>query len=175
MSATVARLASIPHGTTILAQGLASEADAPPTIPAINLNPFTVGNSGSTTTFPEQNLQTKTQFRSQNLTNVVQGMVDNPNSVLTSALQGQNITSTITLQVSTSDVPVQGGGTANTAFLAGGQAGPNAVASLVTATFWLETLAGNQGPTQLQYSQTVLLNFNGLSWPHVTVATLKKQ
>jgi len=27
----------------------------------------------------------------------------------------------------------------------------------------------------LQYTQTVLLNFNGLSWPHVSVATLEKQ
>ena len=27
---------------------------------------------------------------------------------------------------------------------------------------------------QLQYSQSVLLNFNGLSWPHVTVGTLVK-
>lgn len=26
--------------------------------------------------------------------------------------------------------------------------------------------------TQIQYSQTVMLNFNGLSWPHVAVATL---
>lgn len=26
--------------------------------------------------------------------------------------------------------------------------------------------------TQIQYSQLVLLNFNGLSWPHVSVATL---
>ena len=26
--------------------------------------------------------------------------------------------------------------------------------------------------TQIQYSQKVLLNFNGLSWPHVSVATL---
>ncbi|KAF2720424.1 hypothetical protein K431DRAFT_285720 [Polychaeton citri CBS 116435] len=26
--------------------------------------------------------------------------------------------------------------------------------------------------TQLQYTQTVLLNFNGLSWPHISVATL---
>ena len=26
--------------------------------------------------------------------------------------------------------------------------------------------------TQIQYSQVVLLNFNGLSWPHVSVATL---
>jgi hypothetical protein len=27
---------------------------------------------------------------------------------------------------------------------------------------------------QLQYTQTVLLNFLGLSWPHVTVANLTK-
>jgi hypothetical protein len=26
--------------------------------------------------------------------------------------------------------------------------------------------------TQIQYSQTVILNFNGLAWPHVSVATL---
>jgi len=26
--------------------------------------------------------------------------------------------------------------------------------------------------TQIQYSQEVVLNFNGLSWPHVSVATL---
>ena len=26
--------------------------------------------------------------------------------------------------------------------------------------------------TQIQYTQTVFLNFNGLSWPHVSVATL---
>jgi hypothetical protein len=25
---------------------------------------------------------------------------------------------------------------------------------------------------QIQYSQTVNLNFNGLTWPHVSVATL---
>jgi hypothetical protein len=27
---------------------------------------------------------------------------------------------------------------------------------------------------QLQYSQTALLNFRGMSWPHVTVGTLVK-
>lgn len=26
--------------------------------------------------------------------------------------------------------------------------------------------------TQIQYSQTVFLNFNGFTWPHVAVATL---
>ena len=40
--------------------------------------------------------------------------------------------------------------------------------------FCLETLEGQTAPTQLQYSQTVLLNFNNLSWPHVTVVTLRK-
>ena len=38
----------------------------------------------------------------------------------------------------------------------------------------LETLQGQTAPTQLQYSQTVLLNFNTLSWPHITVGTLRK-
>jgi hypothetical protein len=54
----------------------------------------------------------------------------------------------------------------------GGPNGPNAVAASATATFWLETLAGQSEPTRLQYSQVVLLDFNGFSWPHVTVATL---
>ena len=67
-----------------------------------------------------------------------------------------------------------GGGTANTAFLKGGTKGPNAVTARAGSTFWLETLQGDTAPSQLQYSQLVLLNFNGLSWPHVTVATLKK-
>ena len=36
-------------------------------------------------------------------------------------------------------------------------------------------LADGRIKHQLQYTQTVLLNFNGLSWPHVSVATLIKQ
>jgi hypothetical protein len=33
---------------------------------------------------------------------------------------------------------------------------------------------GDRQFLQLQYTQTVLLNFLGLSWPHVSVATLRK-
>jgi hypothetical protein len=69
---------------------------------------------------------------------------------------------------------VVGGGTANTAFLQGAAGGPNAQAALVSAIFWLETLKGHHEARQLQYTQTVLLNFNGLSWPHVTVGTLHR-
>ena len=101
-------------------------------------------------------------------------MVNNPNSILQAALAGQHITATTTLHVTSTDQPVPGGGTANTAFLQGGPDGPNADAVSVNATFWLETLQGQSAPTQLQYAQTVLLNFAGLSWPHITVATLRK-
>jgi hypothetical protein len=172
---TVARLASIPHGTTILAQGIADTSVAP-TIPDISIKPFPIGNPASRIDFPEQTLTTPSKFRTSGagLTGITQQMVDNPASVLHSAIAGQHIHATTRLHVSTSDAPLPGGGTANTAFLKGAADGPNADATRVTATFWLETIQGDPGPRQLQYTQIVLLNFNGLSWPHVTVATLHK-
>src|ERR1700722_12717679 len=36
----VARMASIPHGTTVLAQGTSSTINGPPTIPAVSITPF---------------------------------------------------------------------------------------------------------------------------------------
>jgi hypothetical protein len=173
---TVVRLASIPHGTVILVQGTASTAAAAPSIPNIGIKPFTIGQPASTVDFPEQTLATPSNFRTSGggLTGITQAMVDNPNAVLHSAIAGQHITATTTLHVASGDAPVPGGGTANTAFLKGGPQGPNANAVSVAATFWLETLQGQSAPSQLQYSQTVLLNFNGLSWPHVTVGTLRK-
>jgi hypothetical protein len=173
---TVARLAAIPHGTTIVAQGTASTAAAAPNIPAVGILPFTIGLPSSTIQFPEQTLSTPTQFRTSGpgLAGITQTMVDNPNSVLHTAIAGQHITSTTTLEVATGDAPVPGGGTANTAFLHGAAAGPNANTASVRATFWLETVEGQPAESQLQYSQAVLLNFNGLSWPHVTVGTLRK-
>jgi hypothetical protein len=173
---TVARLASIPHGTTILLQGTAGTAAAGPNIPVASIKPFTINQPNSTIDFPEQTLTNQTSFRTSGagLTGVTQAIVNDPNSVLHAAIAGQHITSTTTLHVTSTDTPVPGGGTANTAFLEGGPQGPNAVAATVSAMFWLETLQGQTTPTQLQYSQTVLLNFNTLSWPHVTVGTLRK-
>jgi hypothetical protein len=173
---TVARLASIPHGTTIVAQGTASTQASGPDIPDIGITPFSIGQPSAVHSFPEQTLATKSNFRTSGdgLKGITQAMVNNPNSVLKTALAKQHVTSVTTLRVATGDSPVPGGGTANTAFLKGGPQGPNAVAASATATFWLETLAGQSEPTQLQYSQTVLLNFNTLSWPHVTVGTLTK-
>lgn len=174
---TVARLASIPHGTTILIQGTASTANGAPTIPDVSIKPFTIGHPAQTIDFPEQTLATPTQFRTSGagLTGVTQQMVNNPNTALRSAIGSQHFKATTTLHVASRDAALPGGGTSNIAFLAGAKDGPNAVAARVTATFWLETLQADTEPRQLQYSQLVLLNFNGLSWPHVTVATLQKQ
>jgi hypothetical protein len=172
---TVARLASIPHGTTMVAQGTATTSAGPPAIPPVGIKPFAIGRPGQTVDFPEQTLATASPFRTSGagLAGVTQPMVNDPNNVLTAAIKGQTITSTTTLHIATNDTPVPGGGTANTAFLQGiGQ--PNADAALVTATFWLETLHGDTSPSQLQYSQTVFLRFSGLSWPHITVGTLRK-
>ena len=177
-SVSIVRMASIPHGTTIVAQGNSNTSDetAKPAIPTVSIKPFGIGTPASTIDFPEQDLKTTTKFRTPapGLVGVTQKMVNDPNSVLRAAIAGQNITSTIRLQVTTAPKPVLGGGTANTAFLAGGIEGPNAVASTVTSTFWLEKLDNEDTASQLQYTQTVLLDFAGLSWPHITVATLRR-
>ncbi len=173
---TVVRMASIPHGTTIVAQGTSTAADVTvrPTIPSTSIVPFSIDPPHDKVDFDERHLNIPSDFRTADLTGITQDMVTDPSSILRAAIQGQNITSTTQLHVTTNQKPVEGGGTANTAFLAGTADGPNADAAKVSAFFWLETLDHGSQPTQLQYAQTVLLNFAGLSWPHVTVATLRR-
>jgi hypothetical protein len=190
---SVVRMASIPHGTVILAQGVAEgESGSPPQIPDNNILPFFFGSPAPANnafhsvaqTFPELDLSQATQFRFV-APGVTQKIVKNPNSVLQSALrsslQGTTMKSLTILHVSTShNVIKAGGGTANTAFLAasGNPPGGNARASRTEATFWIETIAGIGGQPdthQLQYTQLVMLDFNGIHWPHVTVGTLVRQ
>ena len=191
--ASVVRMASIPHGTVILAQGTAQVlSGGPQVIPDNNILPFFLGSpppangdfNSVAATFTELDLSTPTAFRFQS-PGVTQAMVKNPNSVLQAALahslQGTSMKSRTFLHVSTTNDPIKGGGgTANTAFLAAGSNPPggNAKASQVQATFWIETIAGTGGHPdthQLQYTQLVQLDFNGIRWPHVTVGTLQKQ
>jgi hypothetical protein len=184
---TVVRMASIPHGTVILAQGKAQTLGAGhPAIPDNNIIPFPIGTqppansdfNSAKAAFPELDLAISTPFR-QRSHGVTQGMIENPNSVIQSAVVGQTITHRTFIQISTTGHPVKGGGTANTAFLADGSNPPggNARASSVQASFWIETVssAGHPDALQLQYTQLVQLDFNGLRWPHVTVATLRRQ
>jgi hypothetical protein len=227
---TVCRMASIPHGTTINAQGTTAVIAGPPNIPAVDITPHLLSNNAPIT-FPSQKATNQGTPRiPQDLSSfiasekITQKMLDNPNSVLQSAIAGQKIVSTTVISISTAVVApvVAGGGTDNIAFLintgpdtVGSPNGPNAHAIQMNATFWIETVErditipvfkpGDAHPTialptlpghpplslsvdpgravlrptpiklhftQLQYSQTVFLNFNGLRWPHVSVATL---
>jgi hypothetical protein len=182
---TVARLSTIPHGTSILLQGSAQTIAGAPTIAPASITPFVIGSPGQRVNFPESNLATPSAFRTpaQDIPAVTQAMVDDPNTVLVQAISGQDIVATTTLLASTSTAqvapPDSGGGTANTAFLVGnaGANQPNAQGVQVDTIFWIEQVRLSDGTTslQLQYTQRVLLNFNGLSWPHVSVATLVKK
>jgi hypothetical protein len=240
LQATLVRMASIPHGTTINAQCIAPDPTKPnpgpppfdnlSIIPAVDVTPFFTTTGKPQLFASQQASATNTPRLPQDLTNfiaagtITQEILDNPNLVLLNAIQGQNITETFVFKVSTIPPgPVLGGGVANIAFLQGSsagvgiQSGPNAVASSMNATFWIETVqaeidvpiftpgqaplyiqipaaspGGQAGPTflvnppqaitapktisvtftQIQYMQTVILNFAPLSWPHVSCATL---
>jgi hypothetical protein len=180
--ATVARLANIPHGTKFVAQGteLPRITTAPPFDP-VNITPFVIGDPTNLKSFPgETTLSSPSTFRTApgDIPGVTQAMVDNPNSLLALSPNLGKVTSTTTLKISTVDLnpPTSGGGTSNITFLQGAASGPNAHAVEVDATFWIESfMDGGVLKHQMQYTQRVLLNFNGLSWPHVSVATLIKQ
>ena len=80
---------------------------------------------------------------------------------------GLKIVQTINLKVDSQSV----GGIVNIPFIA-----QNANATELRSTFWIETVQRTDGTQfmQLQYAQTILLVFDNVIWPHVSVATLLK-
>ena len=99
----------------------------------------------------------------------------NPNLFLGDAILGQNIVKTEVLIISTKTSPApsfKGGGVLNIPFL-----DKNAKVTQFDAIFWIETvqLPDNTEFLQLQYTQTTILNFLDINWPHISVATLIKQ
>lgn len=169
---TVARLATIPHGDAINAQGKGLSVAAGPTINPANTVPFDIGAPtpppATPNPFPEYNLSVASAFRTTPVpAGITQAMIGDPNTLLRDALVGHTVTETVVLEVSTTPT----GGVENIPFIV-----ENADAAFVSAIFWIETLTHPSYGTfmQLQYTQTVLLNFDELSWPHVSVATLVK-
>ena len=163
---TVARMGSIPHGTTIDAQGFFTPPiDGPPNIKPVDITPFTTvapGNVTKNIPFPSQTATNQGTARiPQDLTpfikagTITQDMLNNPNSILSNILKSQKIISTTTIFISTNPAslrspnPAQtlfGGGTDNIAFLLGKDNDeplpslPNAQALLMSAVFWIETV-----------------------------------
>jgi hypothetical protein len=227
---TLVRMASIPHGTTIEAQGTSVTIAGKPNIPAQSITPFPIGDPNhplppfASQAAADPNTPRIPQDLSPFIAagTITQTILDNPNIILANHIATQTITSTTTIIVATAPAaPLFGGGTANIAFLLGDATAttPNADAVSMKAVFWIETVqytiqvpiwypgqpypiipapTGDSGQPipkfkvipsrpilapeeievkciQIQYSQLVLLNFNDLSWPHVSVATLVPQ
>ena len=192
--ASVSRMGSIPHGTTINLEGVVFTAPAP-FIADTTITPFSVGSPDDGATglvtplFPEQTLANVTTSRTPpaSVPGLTQDILTNPNLLLKNAILGQNIINTTVLIVASDPTllpapggllpahAAAGGGIADIDFLSGGvSTGFNANVLSTTATFWIETVQNADGTQflQLQYTQRVLLVFNGLVWPHVSVATL---
>jgi hypothetical protein len=209
-SQIIARMATIPHGNALLAQGLAvpvpSLTNGTFEITPVNTAPFAVGAAmpagGTQGGFPPYNLADQTpaavNFRTPagnsppvplpaSINGVpMQTVINDPTRLLQAAIKNQAIEKMVVLNIATTaslnaakgpiPVPLGAGGVENMPFLV-----TNADAALVFATFWIETIRQQTGHyLQLQYVQTVLLNFpilgtsTNLSWPHVSVATLRK-
>lgn len=226
---SLARMGSIPHGTTINAQCLAptTSSAGPPSIPSVDITPFKTGTTTPIVFASQTASNTDTPRLPQDLTKfieegtITQAMLTDPNTVLRNANDGKTIINTTFFTVSTTPTaPELGGGTANIAFLqgtsTGTNSGPNASAIQMSATFWINEVQHSidvpvfkpgqppmkvqtpipnsraQEPTfrvnppyeltapktilvtstEIQYSQVVFLNFAGLTWPHVSCATL---
>jgi hypothetical protein len=160
---SVVRQGTIPHGDSLLALGnviapvprpIFGPADSTPTrnpagapLGEAYLAPF------ANPTLPE---------------NFKPTYVKNLNLALQDAIEGQNIVNTIVLDISTAN----SGGILNIPFVTS-----NANATKLDAIFWIETVQQPDGSRfmQLQYTQTVILNFLNIDWPHISVATLVKQ
>ena len=225
---TIVRMGSIPHGVTVLMQGptpSSTPVAGPPNIPSVypiaglptftpmpgalglGIQPVDVPmpeSDGKEHIVPEVDI---TQDGAGSQSNgpfppPFQGYINDPNSILRSAIAGQDILGTITIQLSTQGVNDSIGnipflGIPNPTVPQNPSGAPNAFVSQASATFWIEWVKIPGAPTpappktpaspellaiepfwptptflQLQYSQVVILIFNGVLWPHVTVATL---
>jgi hypothetical protein len=147
---SVVRMASIPHGTTIEAQGtFTPPIPGKPVFEKSDITPNFV--NGPLHRFPSQTVtDEKTERIPQDLTSfaaagtITQEILDDPNLVLANHIANQNVTSFVAMTINTiPKAPLFGGGTDNIAFLlgdAGGTATPNANATQMSATFWIETV-----------------------------------
>jgi len=172
--ASIARLLTIPHGNAVCTVGFSENVvfEGLPDIPPANTVPFKIGGEapppGTKNPFPEYDLSAADSFRTSPLpAEITQALINDPNVMLRDALKGQHLTKIVRLITSTTPA----GGIENIPFIV-----KNADTPSLESVFAIETVQDSSGAgfLQLQYSQTALLNFRGMSFPHVTVGTLIK-
>jgi hypothetical protein len=165
---TVVRQSSVSHGSSVLAMGTGLHLTGGPEIGPASSTP--VKNPVGTPLSAEY----LAPFSDPPLPpGFKPSFVQNPNLALQEAIRAQNVMHTVALVISTA-APASG--------LGGGIVSmpvdiANANATRLDASYWIETVKQADGTPfqQLQYTQTVILNFLGVNWPHISVATLTKQ
>ena len=165
----IARLATIPHGDSVLALGRSGMIDGPPTIPLVNALPEGVNQNVDENAY----LEPYRFFRDHPFQGVFNPT--DPTALLQVALNNVEVKQTTILAV---DSTLASGGIVNIPFIV-----RQANAAQMKSTFWIEELEGEgEGKYQLQYAQVVNLEFfprrDGLPglivWPHVSINTLRK-
>lgn len=172
------RLATIPHGDALLAANtmpLIPPFAGPPQFEASDPRPFPTGQPNQRIVAPgyldrffaavvPPGLDPAIPPGPANPAGAIQGAIGNPNLVLAAANAGKTFTRTTVFNVSSDVTNLR-----NIPFVVA-----NANATSMTSTFWVSEFRAADGNTvlQLQYSQTVILNFDGVDWPHISVGTL---
>lgn len=159
---TVVRIATVPHGNSLVAIGPFTPIEGAPEIPDISGMPIPL--TGALPGYDNVYLNKHGDFDPQF-----------PNRFLINANAKQEILATLALSVTTDDDV--DGGIVNIPFIR-----QYADAKSLESTFWVETVLDEKGnkTQQLQYSQTVDIYFHKhfdktpglIKWPHVTVNTL---
>ncbi|EXI80166.1 MAG: hypothetical protein AW10_01943 [Candidatus Accumulibacter appositus] len=183
----IARLATIPHGNSVLAMGTVQFVDGPPMIRDENALPERINNmdvGGNPYLAPYQHFENNHFFG-----NVPQTVADFPgffptdaNAILKFANTKIRVKRTTVLHFDTKfrNEQLTGVPISNIPFVT-----READATEVHATFWIMELVkeDDSDPTEfiMQYSQTVYLEFfdsdvpgKRIRWPHVSINTLRK-
>ena len=99
--ATIVRMGSIPHGTTINLQGRAFSVPQPQ-FDVASITPFKIDHPDQLVPFPEENLSTASQSRTppNRVAGLTQTQLDNPNLFLSTTIAPQTILSTPAMPIS---------------------------------------------------------------------------
>jgi hypothetical protein len=184
----VARLASIPHGNSVLALGRSEVHEGMPEIPPISGLPSGRFEDVGT---PDYDFKSDPYLEPYNhyIDNPFMGNVTAPgfpgfspadmNEILRFANQGVDVVRTTTLTV---DSTRKSAGISNAPFSV-----REAESVSMKSTFWIQELADRDERSnprlRLQYSQVVMLHFfrpredefpDRAVWPHISIATLEK-
>jgi hypothetical protein len=175
---TYVRQSVIPHGDSVLAQSvLATAIPGGPRIDPVDSIPFTgeIPDLNTPSLSPLTGAKYLVPYRRRPLPRTMDQTVDasdrirNPALLLLDDIKGQTISETVVISVSTAATDF---GVLNIPFVT-----QNANAARLDAIFWIETVQDPRAGEimQMQYVQRVILDFDGIHWPHISVATLRKQ